>query len=535
VGLLLWAGAAGFNALVKTKLIRVATEAAGPGYTVKIGRVHANLFQGDLRLNDVALQIDTAMVDSLLQGDRTGLVAIDAAHISIRSLSYSRLIFQGDLHVALIEVEAPAIRHYFRPSRKDSVQLVEEAPADLPALISADSVVIKGANGNSSDVTGVRASLNVGEVDIRLGGIRVVTNVGPVPRFSIRSGVVDARTLKLALPPLYDLHIGTAVLRHPEGSALLVGTRMMPRENEQNYHTVLEFETDLFRVAVDTLLMRGADVGRLLADAAVHVGYIELVSPELQVYRDKSMADAPWAKKDLPGSALRALPWSIRVDTVALVDARISYHERLDRGADFGTLEFTDVNGRIQGLNNSAAYAEAGGKLRASATAKVYESGSIKLDYIAPMGSMNDAFTLNATMNGMPFSLFNQMTDSLLQVTASEGRLLSMDLRMAGNDRSGSGTVDLEYKDLHIEIRSQGDSGLKTKLIDMAANALIRRDNLRTQGKYRQGVFDIDRRLDRAIFNFWWNALKAGCIDTMVPGMLRERMRKGKKSNKVKG
>jgi hypothetical protein len=48
-------------------------------------------------------------------------------------------------------------------------------------------------------------------------------------------------------------------------------------------------------------------------------------------------------------------------------------------------------------------------------------------------------------------------------------------------------------------------------------------------------VFDIDRRLDRAIFNFWWNALKAGCIDTMVPGMLRERMRKGKKSNKVKG
>jgi hypothetical protein len=115
-----------------------------------------------------------------------------------------------------------------------------------------------------------------------------------------------------------------------------------------------------------------------------------------------------------------------------------------------------------------------------------------------------------------------------------------MVMHMHGNDNTGTGTVDMEYEDLRIAINPTDGADLKDKLVGFVANTIIRRNNLRSRNSYRQGEFEIDRRRDRAIFNFLWNGLKAGSIDTVVPGMLRETAGKAsaqpdaRKNNKKK-
>jgi hypothetical protein len=398
-------------------------------------------------------------------------------------------------------------------------------PGSLP-LIDLDSLVILGAHGSNSDITDSRPSSSITELDIRLGGVLIHTSAKGAMRPNVRSAAINARQISLALPPLYDLLIDEVALYHPADEAMVRGLRLVPRENEQNYHKLVELETDLFRLNVDTLGMYGLDVATFLEDNDVHVAHLRLAGVDMQVYRDKTMPDAPWVHKLLPTVALRKLDWSIRADTVVMRGGRVGYHERDSLDPDFGKVVFADLDADLYGLDNSTAFAERGGTLKVSASAKIYGTSTIKLDLSAPWAADNGRFAVSAYLNSVPFTVFNQMTDSLLQVEASAGRILTMTMHMHGNDLTGTGTVDMEYEDLHIAIRPRGHGGWKDKLLNSAANLIIRSNNLRSKGNYRQGKIVIDRRRDRAIFNFLWNGLKSGAIDTVVPELLRNKARK---------
>jgi hypothetical protein len=513
------------DAVIRVRLEQVIEKAAGPGYSVDVDRVRANLFQGTIQVERIVLWYDSTMADSVLTNERKGLLNIRAEKILVQDLSYLRLLFQGNLHVGRIEVRSPEIHRRFIPGNWVGDTTNSSANSSNLPLIDVDTVVIQGAHGSNSDITDSRPSSSITELDIRLGGVLIyATDDGPLqPR--VRSAAINARQINLALPPLYDLHIDDIALYHPADEAHIQGLRLVPRENEQNYHKLVELEVDLFRLNVDTIGMRGLDVAMFLAENDLHVQQVRLAGVDMQVYRDKTMPDAPWVHKPLPTVALRKLGWSIRADTVLLRNGRVGYHERDTLDADFGKVVFADLNVDLYGVDNSDAFADEGGTLKVSASARIYETSTIKLELSAPWAADNGRFAVSAYLNSIPFTVFNQMTDSLLQVEASAGRILTMTMHMHGNDLTGKGTVDLEYEDLRITIRPRGSGGLKDKLLNAAANTVIRSNNLRSKGNYRQGEFVIERRRDRAIFNFLWNGLKSGAIDTVVPEMLRKKAR----------
>jgi hypothetical protein len=524
------------DAVIRVRLEKVIEKAAGPGYEVEVDRVRANLIQGTIEVERIVLWYDSTSTDSLMANDRQGLLNVRAEKILVQDLSYLRLLFQGALHVGRIEVRSPEIHRRFIPGSwvGDTTSTTTSA-GNLP-LIDLDTLVILGAHGSNSDITDSRPSAAITELDIRLGGVLIYTTDDGPMQPSVRSAAINARQISLALPPMYDLQIDDIALYHPADEAQILNLRLVPRENEQNYHKLVELETDLFRLNVDTINMRGLDVATFLADNDLHVAQVRLAGVDMQVYRDKTMPDAPWVHKPLPTVALQKLGWSIRADTVVLRNGRVGYHERDSLDADFGKVVFADLNVDLQGLNNSSAFAELGGALNVSASAKIYETSTIKLDLKAPWSADNGRFAVSAYLNSIPFTVFNQMTDSLLQVEASAGRILTMTMHMHGDDLTGTGTVDLEYEDLSITIRPRGDGGLKDKLLNAVANTVIRSNNLRSKGNYRQGKIVIDRRRDRAIFNFLWNGLKSGAIDTVVPEILRRKARNAssRKQEKLK-
>lgn len=525
VAALVVAAGAALDTVIRIRLEQVIAEAAGPGYAVEVERVRTRLFQGDIEVERVVLWYDSTQADSVLANQRQGLLNIRAEHIRVADLSYLRLILNGTLHVGRIEVRSPEIHRRFIPGVlvPDSSAVSDEQ--SKLALIVLDSVLIMGAHGSNTDITGNKLSTTIGELDIHLGGVLLFNTAEGNMRPLVRSASIRARQIHLELPPLYDLRIDDMALDHPADKASILGLSLVPRANEQQYHSLVKEETDLFRLHVDTIRMYGLDVALFLAENSLHVKKVDLAELDMQVYRDKTMPDAPWTHKPLPTVALRSLAWSIRADTVHLRNGRVAYHERDTLNTDFGKVVFADLNVEALGLNNSPFFADAGGKLRMKASARIYETSTIRMDLSAPWDASNGKFAVSAYLNSIPFTVFNQMTDSLLQVEASRGRILNLTMHMHGDDRHGSGTVDLEYQDLRIAIRPRNSGGLKDKLLTAAANTVIRSNNLRNSGKYRQGEFAIDRRRDRSIFNFLWSGLKSGTIDTMVPGILREKVR----------
>jgi hypothetical protein len=516
------------NLAVRVKLQSVAREAAGAGYEVHIKGVRMRLLQGSITIEGMDLVPDSSLMDSVRLGQRSGLVQVEARALHLSGLSYAALFRHGHMRLQRIALHSPVIMHFYASglTGPDTATGRVTGPGpELPSLIAMDTLVISDARGATTDLSGLRASVRVEHVDIQAGGLGLTRTDDGQLLPVLGSAFLAARGMSVELPPLYDLHMDALDLHHPSGTAEALGLALVPRADEHSYGKLIPFETDLVRLEVDTLRATALDVGGFLGTGSYRLERLEVVAPRMDVFRDKTLPDPPFIHKPLPTGMLSSLKASLAADTLEIVRGRIHYHERDSLSPDYGTLAFGALQARLTGVDNRPAFAEAGGSLRVHATARVYDNSTVRMDLTAPWDASDHSFAVSAYLNSIPFEVFNRMTDSLLRVEATAGRIHTLVMHMHGNDRGGKGTVDMEYEDLRISVHRSGKADVKDKLLGAIANTLVRSRNLKDRGRYRQGEFSIDRRRDRGIFNFLWSGLKAGCLDTVVPGILRERVR----------
>ncbi len=516
--LLVVVGALVFDALARWQLEKAANRAAGEDYHVSIGRLRTNIFKGSATVYDLRVWFDTLRTDSLLKGDMTGLLTIQADRIDLEDLSYRALFINRAIRVRKVEVRAPKLGYWYRAgSVKDVIpEDTVKTLVDMPEWIGLDTLVVLEASAKTIDISGKRGVATMRTLDLHAGRMRLIQYDEQHMRLTVASAAIQISEVSVALPPLYDLHIASLRMTHPSGQAEVAGIEVIPRADEHHYGTLVPFETDLFKVSVDSIVLRGLGVARFLADGTVNMRHMRVLRPVMLVYRDKTLRDPPWAHKPLPTRALRDLELPLRIDTVTLQDGRVDYHERDTLSQAYGVVSFNALEGTVTGADSNAPE---GKRLEVKAQGRIYERSTVFLTYGADLHHPQDAFSLSAFTTDIPFELFNRMTDNLLHVQASAGKIHRLDLRMTGDDHTGRGTIDLAYEDLRIAIRGSGSGGGRLK--NLLANLVVRSHNMPERRGYRQGTLDIERRRDRSLFNFMWNAVKAGTVDTMAPEVAR--------------
>lgn len=505
--------------VVRHRLERAAQQAAGGSYTVRLGQVRAHLLRGSVEVRDASLHFDSLALDSLLRGSRAGLLRVHADRIALQGLSYWRLLRHGTVAMRAIDIQAPTIDHFMPPPHAAADSTTADTASEAMPLITVDTLRIIAARGGTNDLSGQRTSARVDELDILSGGITVVPRPMGGFVFRARSTTLAARGLAAAFPPLYDLRIASLDLVHPAGLARVTGATFRPRVDPQDYGRVVEFETDLFEATMDTLLLSGLDIQRFLVMQDLFMRRAELRSPVLSIHRDKTMPDGPFLGRRLPPAGLRHIPRALRIDSIIIGNGHVDYHERDTLGTDYGRVSFTALEAVLTGADNTPQGIEEG-ELQLTATARMHDQGRVAVRYAAPLRPGTSRFTLHAHVHGLPFRVFNHMTDSLLLLKVRDGRIDELVMHMQGDDDQATGTVDLTYADLRLELRSRDPRQPRNWIMDRALDLLVRRTNLRTMDNYRQGTFTVVRRKDRSIFNYAWRGLRAGTLDTMVPGIL---------------
>ncbi len=518
-----WIGGRLLDQAVEHRLQKLGNSIVGEGYTFNIDRVRARLLEGSIDVIGISLKYDTLKLADLRSGDAQEILTFTAEILKVRNVSYWELFTEGNVKFHLIEIDRPLIQYYFKPVEEEVAEnVVEEGQVtDLPSLIRVDSLIIRSAHGSTNDISGTRPAFNIGGLDINAHDLDLRSWRNGTLTYYIGAALVHAWDLSAELPPIYDLNIADLAVAHPLGTTMAKGVRLVPRYGKHEYGAHVEQETDLFDIEVDTLLFTGIDVRRFMSEQELHMRRMEINSARAKVYRDKTIRDGEFIYKHLPVSGVRKIGISLRVDTVLLGNGRVEYHEKDKLGPEFGMVSFTDINGIITGVNNSSD-ADTTSHLVAEASARVYDRTPVKMLYKASMASTRDAFTIDATVGSLPFSVFNRMTDDLLNVKATAGKIHSLHLVMNGNETKATGTLDLVYEELKIDLVPAAEKWHEGKLKNFFGNALVRSSNLPGDKRYRQGVFDVERRKNRAIFNFIWQAVKAGSVNTMAPGLVRK-------------
>jgi len=285
---------------------------------------------------------------------------------------------------------------------------------------------------------------------------------------------------------------------------------------QKDYRKVNKVQTDWIGISIASIRLHNFDYGRLINDRKFIATIIDLEGIEIDVYRDKSLPEEPFRTKPLFASLLRKLNTELQVDTINIQQANIRYFERHDHTNKAGMVSFASTNATCTNLTNKPERLEANPLFKIEAKSRLMGKAAIYMTGNFDLTSKNDQFSINAKVGAFSATILNQILMGVLPVEVLGGEINGIDIVFKANDHKATGTIDFRYEDMKFDVAAKEESKLKSFFRNTMAKTVLKKKNVESSKRYRQGDIDFVRLKNKSIFNYWWNASKSGILDIMI-------------------
>lgn len=506
-------GERGLEHLILDRSERLMVRLCGPGSRIGIDEVDVSVLAGDVRWAGIHIEQSQDPSDTL--SDRAMRVRGSVDQLAVHGLSVWRLLFNRTLSMRSVLVTRPRLEALLRTDTADARP--PDAEGFTLSAINVDSLVIDEAllsARNTEDSMEVRT----GPVSVRISAFqgRWTAEKPFEPRFGAITGRI--RGIDASLPPLYAVHMDDIALDDGGRSFLALNANIRPLKSAQDYDRFVHYETDLFDVHLDTISFTGFDPSALFGPNTLRMAMMCIAGGDLKIHRDKTMPDAPYAPKALPARLLRELPFLLDVDSLLLDRWNVVYHEKDVHTPDYGVVEFTELQASVHGLHTDDPIPRDTVVLLAST--KGFDRAEVTLDARMALADTTDRFIARATIGRLPFNVFNRITADLILLRASAGTIDGVQMTMIADDQHAHGRVDMEYAGLKLELLKYEGAKKPRKLLSGLLNQVVRKENLRSDPRFRHGDFAFQRLKDHSVFNYLWSGLREGMLSSTLPGIV---------------
>ncbi|MCC5931278.1 MAG: hypothetical protein JJU28_18660 [Cyclobacteriaceae bacterium] len=306
-----------------------------------------------------------------------------------------------------------------------------------------------------------------------------------------------------------------------EGRFLEVtGLRITTPYPLENYAEVNAYHTDWLDIKIGRLMLGNFSYSELIENRKFHASILEIDTATIFVYRDKNLPDPPFKKKPLVSTLLREMNAGIHLDSILLRKISIVYEEKGEDFESSGQLRFENLYASGYNLTNIQDKIAIRSDFSLDVIADLMGKNKINAMIIFDLTSQNDHFSFIGNLEPFELDILNPMIIGVLPAEITSGHIHHMSFDFTGNDTSAKGWLDLQYKNLKIQI-FKDDNESPALLKTMAANVLIRSNNIEDRDNYRKGEILFVRNQDRFIFNYWWRSLQTGMADIMLTDLAK--------------
>ncbi|MCC6400350.1 MAG: hypothetical protein IT227_06275 [Flavobacteriales bacterium] len=332
----------------------------------------------------------------------------------------------------------------------------------------------------------------------------------------IADWALAARTLHWTGPGDGPLRI--ALLEKPTGQDELVIKDVLLGDTATTIAAAraLPLERDVITGWMKEVRLSGVDPAGLFRGPQ-RVPRVVLGPSGLVVARDKTLPDQPWRYRPLPARLLRALPVGCGIDTVVLEGLDVTYHDRADAERPFAHLKFHSIAGRVMHLSHSP-----GDSLVVEATCTFGRRTPIHLHLTTAIDDTTDVMDVQAQAGAMTFRELGPAMAALAGIGAEEGRLDTLIMKLRADDRRADGRLLARYEDLRLE-RKSGRARVLDPLFNAVINAVVRTDRTGERSDDGWVRYSVDRRRDRAVFNYLWSGVREGMKASVLPEVVQKR------------
>jgi len=366
-------------------------------------------------------------------------------------------------------------------------------------------------------------------------------------KLDLKNNTYNKKEIRLGNTVMSAIHVSNANIRHPElllnesphftlhnksigysddktllsftdlayknevGKLTLDNFRFRPAAGREEFVAMNEYQKDYPLFSTESIIFSGVSLNKYFKDSVLTADKMELVHPDLFIYKDKRKPFKKGVYKHLPGSGLKQLKMKFDIDSVIVSNGDITYEELNEKTGKSGKVVFSDLKASIttvKNFNHSST-----DSLRLVANAKFMDSASMRFRFSESFADSLHAFTYGLRFRPFDLKVLNPILEPLVSARILSGGLDTLRVNAIGREHMSHGKMKMYYNGLKIQYLNKGSDSVKnirSRLINFVANDLL----LKRNNKKGVGIVYTERDKERGFANYWLKIGLSGVVSS---------------------
>lgn len=527
LGGVVWYYSRNWKPLLETKLKEVVHHSTGGLYTLKYEDLNLNIGLGNVTLSQAELIPDSVVYKQMVLRKEApnNRYHIKLKALKVRRFSLMDVLSNRKLNIKTIIFEEAEIHltseyHAYNDTiaKKPHKTLYENIKDIFTSVnvrdIKIDNVKFTYAKidqGKTSEIKLDKVNINVHDVLVDQTSIDDSTRI-----FYTKMVDVQVPGFEYDLPDgIYRVKFADLRINTRDQNILMTKVVYQPRMSKSAYFKKKNQNVTMAVMKFDTLRMENLNFRQFIDEQQTIATKVQIKNGSIDLSNDKRYRKFPVSKiGKSPHQQLLKAQKLIRLDTVVIDNISVNYYEFSAKYGKEGSISFNDANGVITNLTNDSLLLKKDKYMRADLSAKIMNSGKMRVQFGFDMLSKNGYHTYKGSVGPMQATAFNRVLRPLLNVELASGNIKKVAFDMEGNDYKNWGNFRFDYNNLKINLlhkQAQGQEKSSKKLVSFLVNQLIINDsNPDANEIYHVGKVNYTRVPTHTFFKTMWQSLLDG-------------------------
>jgi hypothetical protein len=325
-----------------------------------------------------------------------------------------------------------------------------------------------------------------------------------------------ATGLVLRPDTLIDFSAARLAADFTDSTLTLTDAKHEPAIPEAEWVRRVRVRRDRVHFTLDSLRGRGVAYRAFLTSGDVAIRALELRGARLDVLSDRRIPKGLPRRHRTPQQVAAQTRSALRLDTIVVGGATITYRERKPETEGPGVVSFERVRATILDLDLPSR----GKPLRVEASARLMGEGVLRARLSAPLDASDFRYELSGRLGRMPAKAFNRFLSVNEAFALDGGWVEEIEFRQAVAGGRARTTVTPRYRDLSVDPTGEGGGiiGSATRGVkEFLAQAFkVRSSNPGDPGKAPRVARTVRRYYPTSTWlQFLWFSLRDGLMEVV--------------------
>ncbi|HMB61506.1 MAG TPA: hypothetical protein VKN36_00435, partial [Eudoraea sp.] len=436
----------------------------------------------------------------------TGVVTLQA--LKIKNIGFFYLLFQGTLDIDAIELHDLNGTLLKSEKLKKTREKDTTTHTEVDIDVSLSHLILKNTNVRIYDTEKDSLFLSLQNFNLDVRAIKIDNNtLAKSLPFVCEDYSIQSDSIFVKAGAHENLSIAQL-----SGNHFKTGMKNLHYRNKYSrteYASILSAQRDHFDISIDTIVLQNTSL-EAVEDQKLGIGIqkIDFKHPEIEIYRDKLVADA-YSEKKFYSSILRESGLDISIDTFNITGARLVYTERTKEENTGGDIIFDDMDISMKNLGNT--YMD---DTIIDMNASFMNVSPFTSKWRFNVANTSDSFQFDGQLGFLDVQTLNQYTEPTMNVDLA-GRIHKMYFAINGTNASSKMDLSVDYDHLAVSILNQ-KTKKKRKILSSVANILLSHKSKSASSELKTVQVNVERDRSKSFINFVVKNIKEGMTKVLL-------------------